>query len=249
MFEDVKKQDDKVVVGDPGKAEDVFAATDPSAAMKSALQEGKIKPASNAQGVVPPASSGNVGPPQPLTHISQLDDWSKKKSKKGLVIIIILSVILIGGVAWAANFFFNGSSVEPSPSNNNTIQSNTNENMNANINSNINQPPNNVPPELKIDADGDGLTDLEEQALGTDPNDIDTDSDGLNDKDEYRVHKTDPINSDTDNDGLLDKEELYKWSTNPSIADTDGDGYLDGEEVLNGFNPNGAGKLPLDIVD
>jgi hypothetical protein len=26
-------------------------------------------------------------------------------------------------------------------------------------------------------------------------------------------------------------------------ADTDGDGYSDGTEVVNGYNPNGTGKL------
>jgi len=71
-----------------------------------------------------------------------------------------------------------------------------------------------------IDTDQDGLTDEEELALGTDPNNIDTDGDGLFDREEVMVYKTDPLN-----------------------PDTDGDGYLDGEEVKNGYNPNGPGKL------
>ena len=52
--------------------------------------------------------------------------------------------------------------------------------------------------------------------------------------------------SDADNDGLsLFDEERY--GTNPGDADTDRDGYSDGQEVLNGYNPNGAGRLSIDV--
>ena len=57
------------------------------------------------------------------------------------------------------------------------------------------------------DADGDGLTFSEEQALGTDPYDSDTDDDGLNDGDEVNVYGTDPLDEDTDDDGENDYEE------------------------------------------
>ena len=49
---------------------------------------------------------------------------------------------------------------------------------------------------------------------------------------------------DTDNDGLIDYEEVKIYHTNPLLPDTDGDGHLDGVEVKNGYNPNGAGKMP-----
>ncbi len=71
-----------------------------------------------------------------------------------------------------------------------------------------------------IDSDGDGLSDDEEQTLGTNPNLIDTDNDGLSDYEEVKIFKTDPLN-----------------------PDTDGDDYSDGDEVKNGYNPLGAGKL------
>ncbi|MDP2631114.1 MAG: hypothetical protein Q8P56_06965 [Candidatus Uhrbacteria bacterium] len=76
-------------------------------------------------------------------------------------------------------------------------------------------------PTVGVDTDGDGLTDAEETALGTDPTDTDTDKDGLTDREEVGVFFTDPRN-----------------------PDTDGDGYLDGLEVRNEFNPKGEGKLP-----
>jgi len=71
-----------------------------------------------------------------------------------------------------------------------------------------------------IDSDKDGLDDVREQELGTDPN-----------------------KADTDNDGLTDGDEVLIWKTNPLNPDTDGDSYLDGEEVRNGYNPSGPGKL------
>jgi hypothetical protein len=70
------------------------------------------------------------------------------------------------------------------------------------------------------DTDRDGLTNEEEEALGTSLTDFDTDGDGLSDRKEINVWKTDPLNTDTD-----------------------GDGYGDGYEILKGYNPNGPGSL------
>jgi len=70
------------------------------------------------------------------------------------------------------------------------------------------------------DSDGDGLSDAQEEELGTNRLAIDSDDDGLTDKDEVQI-----------------------YNTNPLDPDTDGDTYLDGQEVKSGYNPNGAGKL------
>lgn len=88
------------------------------------------------------------------------------------------------------------------------------------------------------DADVDGLTDTEEGAIGTDPNNPDTDGDGVNDGDEVEAG-TDPITPpdlDADDDGLTDSEEAA-LGTNPRSTDSDGDGLTDGSEVANGTNP------------
>ncbi len=53
-------------------------------------------------------------------------------------------------------------------------------------------------------------------------------------------------NSDTDGDGLSNIDEETIWMTNPLSSDTDGDGYPDNTEVINGYNPNGTGKLDSD---
>ncbi|MBT5472250.1 MAG: hypothetical protein HOK41_16725 [Nitrospina sp.] len=67
------------------------------------------------------------------------------------------------------------------------------------------------------DSDLDGLSDIEEQAINSDPNNADTDSDGLKDGEEVSVHKTDPTIADTDQDGLLDGLEI-RGGFDPTVA-------------------------------
>ncbi|MDY5127013.1 hypothetical protein SC377_02470 [Actinotignum sp. SLA_B059] len=109
------------------------------------------------------------------------------------------------------------------------------------------------------DTDGDGLTDSEEEKIGTDPNNPDTDGDGINDGDEVNGTKnpfqddksdpngkpgnTDPLNPDSDGDGVNDGDEVTGKHnngkpTNPNKADTDGDGVTDGDEKKDGTDPN-----------
>ena len=100
------------------------------------------------------------------------------------------------------------------------------------------------------DSDNDGLTDEEEETLGTNPNDADTDGDGLNDGQEINLG-TDPNNADSDGDGLSDSEEST-LGIDPNNADTDGDGLSDGEESSLGTDPNNAdsdGDGVNDIAD
>ena len=55
------------------------------------------------------------------------------------------------------------------------------------------------------------------------------------------------VNStDSDNDGVSNSDEETVWFTNPYNSDSDADGYLDNTEVINGYNPNGTGKLDSD---
>ncbi|BBO71370.1 hypothetical protein DSCA_53000 [Desulfosarcina alkanivorans] len=116
------------------------------------------------------------------------------------------------------------------------------------------------------DSDNDGLPDVYEQSICTNPLDADTDNDGIldgmGDEDQDGVlgladDETHPCFADTDNDGILDgtKSGLTAddigpdtdpvvfipdanptTTTNPLLTDTDGDGIPDGDED---FNHNG----------
>lgn len=113
------------------------------------------------------------------------------------------------------------------------------------------------------DRDGDGLTDDDEAALGTNPDDPDSDGDRLSDGDEVNTFGTNPLSSRTDGDHLNDGDEvdmgldpldrdtdgdgisddadenpLTPDGTPDPDADTDGDGLSDGEEANLGTDPN-----------
>jgi uncharacterized repeat protein (TIGR03803 family) len=110
------------------------------------------------------------------------------------------------------------------------------------------------------DPDGDGLKNVEEYYLGTDPRTFDTDGDGLSDKQErdYSLNPLIPLGSDPlrlddpDGDGLSTAREL-QLGTEPNVFDSDGDGLNDGREVALGTNPlssdtDGDGKTDSDEV-
>jgi hypothetical protein len=82
------------------------------------------------------------------------------------------------------------------------------------------------------DTDGDGWSDAEEIAYGSDPLNRDYDADGLLDGEEIYVHGTDPLNNDSDGDGLLDGEEVYQYGSSPLSTDSDGDGLGDADELF-----------------
>jgi hypothetical protein len=90
------------------------------------------------------------------------------------------------------------------------------------------------------DADADGLADLLEYRLGTDPTSPDSDADALTDGDEVGTHRTNPTSPDTDADGLSDGEEVATGGSDPLLADTDGDGLPDGWERALGLSPRQA---------
>ena len=94
--------------------------------------------------------------------------------------------------------------------------------------------------EPNLDFDNDGLTDIQEFQLGSNPTLIDSDSDGLNDFDEEQVN-TNPNQSDTDDDGMPDGWEVNN-NLNPLVDDSnldpDNDGISNLSEYLAGSDPN-----------
>ena len=67
-----------------------------------------------------------------------------------------------------------------------------------------------------LDQDGDGISDVNEQALGTDKTKSDTDGDGLTDGEEKAIG-TNPLSTDTDEDGYSDFAEINA-QTDPKLA-------------------------------
>ena len=70
-----------------------------------------------------------------------------------------------------------------------------------------------------VDKDNDGLTDSEEEELGTDPLSADSDQDGIDDKDEVDAG-SDPMKADTDGDGCNDKVEMDASSSPTDASET-----------------------------
>lgn len=85
-------------------------------------------------------------------------------------------------------------------------------------------------PDGDEDSDRDGLTNLEEQTLGTKLGDKDSDNDGLEDKKEIEDYETKPNKFDTDGDRLNDSTEILMLESNPNDPDENGNGKLDGDE-------------------
>ena len=108
------------------------------------------------------------------------------------------------------------------------------------------------------DIDSDGLEDIIEERIGSNPYKIDSDNDEIDDYSEYNYWDSRAkennyssfmpsgdidydgyvnINDeDSDNDGLLDGEEI-KNGTDPGDPDTDNDGLSDAEEIQQGTDP------------
>ncbi len=106
------------------------------------------------------------------------------------------------------------------------------------------------------DPDNDNLSNGDERAAGTNPQEPDTDMDGLLDGVETKTGTwasatdtgTDPLEPDTDGDGLSDGVEnpdlaynpldpAQQPGTDPNLVDSDGDNKTDAEELADGSDP------------
>lgn len=205
--------------------EDIFSSTDPSAGQGAAItptKPGEIPPPTDMGAPVAAPGAPAAGP-----------------NKKLLVVAIVIVILVIGLIAVLVGLWMMRSSQAPTDlqpdqtlSDQTGLQDTT---------APLDQPGTTLPatspfgdetdtvtplqePVQLVDSDGDGLTDVEEEALGTDSLQTDTDQDGLNDAEEVRIWQTDPLN-----------------------ADTDGDGFNDGAEVDGGYDPNQVGGVLLNL--
>lgn len=77
---------------------------------------------------------------------------------------------------------------------------------------------------VEKDSDGDGLSDIKEKDIGTNPLDPDSDKDGLN-----------------------DFKEVNYYHTNPTHPNSDCDRYIDGKEVSRGSDPNKPNTAVIEV--
>lgn len=97
------------------------------------------------------------------------------------------------------------------------------------------------------DEDRDGLTNAEEEVIGTNPREKDTDGDGFEDGVEVGTEPpTDPLDpddpadtTDADGDGIPDIVD-----NDPTSNDSDGDGFADFWEIIEGTDPNNENEFP-----
>ena len=88
------------------------------------------------------------------------------------------------------------------------------ENKNENLNNEKNKKSRIVSGKSQ-DSDQDGIPDIIEYSIGTDPYNAFTDSDLLNDGEEYYTYGTDPLSADTENDLIYDYTEVMVLGTDP----------------------------------
>jgi hypothetical protein len=91
------------------------------------------------------------------------------------------------------------------------------------------------------DEDGDGLSNSDEFARGTNPLNPDTDGDGIADGDEVALGAN-PL--DSQDHPVTQAQSTPVAYLNTFVADTDGDGFADRDEVLLGTNPTNLQARP-----
>ena len=98
------------------------------------------------------------------------------------------------------------------------------------------------------DDDNDGVSDQDEEKIGTNPFNPDSDEDGLSDGQEVN-RRTNPLKKDTDGDGVIDTDDNFPLDNKESIdtdrdgignnsdSDDDNDDITDDEEITLGTDP------------
>jgi hypothetical protein len=158
----------------------------------------------SAQSTEPTTSRFDKGGSLPKTVNRQISGHSGPKILKIILIIIVIALVSYGG-------YYTYGKVAPSIKAK-LAQLKSSKNLTPTTNEVVNNEVNNTTsgPSIILDSDKDGLSDQEEQSLGTDPNKADSDNDGLLDNEEVNIYKSNPLNSDTNNDGILDGDSIRR---------------------------------------
>jgi hypothetical protein len=189
------------------------------------------------QTVLPPPGMNGSDANRNNQNNSQLSE--PVGNKKVIIWIVLLVVVLILGSGSAWIYF---SFIKNANTNNNFVDVDNsvgNEKVVVPI-GNTRVVEETVVTNTNTSEDTTSTMDLNQEIIIGEP--LDTDADGLDDIKETSLG-TDPLVWDTDGDNLSDSDEVLIWKTDPLNPDTDGDGYDDGAEIKNGYSPVGSGKL------
>lgn len=232
----------------PMEPDDMFAGVDKGASqpmlgdsVPDALSNGLLKKKD------PSKENSNTVPMEEM----DLGKYKMSEPILGKILLFVVVILFLGGLAYAGWRIFYAaktSTVDTSPVQN--VQ--TSSKVDAPKPTGVVNTSSSLPTQINndqilfgqgVDLDKDGLDDVREKEIQTNPQNPDSDGDGISDGDEVIVHKSLPLNTDTDKDGLSDGDEVLIWKTDLLNPDTDGDSYPDGTEVKNGYSPLGPGKL------
>lgn len=215
----------------------------------SALEAGKLQPTIDSSHAAPPSELSHPTPPPPEDPAASMMQAPHTGKNIIIAVIVVVAVLAIaGGVAWA--FMGAGSSTSPTPITTAPVDESATEKGGDIVDIDVTAPPSAAPaatstefvptlPEFKPDEESTKPVEPEKPAVDQNK---DTDKDGLPDVREEELG-TNPNNPDSDSDGLGDGAEVSIWGTDVLKSDTDGDTFPDGQEVMNGFNPKGPGRL------
>ena len=218
--------------------EDMFAAIDkapelpaPAPAVRPSAPVAPTASASIAAPARNPAAFDPNNPP-PLDLDMGEDEGSRSSGFKTFMIVLVIFLVVVA--AGVISFFVLSSRV-PQPEGLPDVSEAVSEEFPVEEE----PPPEEADVEAPTPEEDAGATSAEPVAPAPEP---DADKDGLGDVREAELG-TNPFVVDTDADGLSDREEVVVYMTNPLVKDTDKDTYEDGQEVASGYNPRGAGKL------
>ncbi|OGE86652.1 MAG: hypothetical protein A3J48_01790 [Candidatus Doudnabacteria bacterium RIFCSPHIGHO2_02_FULL_46_11] len=157
-----------------------------------------------------------IPPPPKLTQDLERHLESKNGPKSGRrreLMVALIAFLVVGLIAFAGFMIWQSQKSE-SVAEENTMNQEEDTTSSGTITE--------TPIDDNKDTDNDGLTDIEEQELGTAVNDSDTDGDGLADGDEFKVFRTSPFTPHSDDDN-----------------------FNDGKELRDGYSPTAGGEVKL----
>jgi hypothetical protein len=245
MFEDSQNQNAPQNL--PAEPQDMFADVEKNSLAEKTMEE--PLPDALSSGLLKKKDRVTVPPNlPPLEEGANFGNYKMSSPILGKILLFLLIILLLGGLAYGGWWFLSRrkSNVQTPAQNTQTNQNNNSQNQTA-TNSSGNLPNQTNNDEILfgqgVDLDKDGLDDVREKEIGTNPQNADSDGDDLSDGDEVIIYKSNPLSADSDSDDLSDGDEVLIWKTNLLNPDSDADTYPDGTEVKNGYSPLGPGKL------